>query len=742
MALTRSMTLTRGSVGASQDTKWRTFAQILAVAWLTFDFYDIIMWGYRVGKLEVPRMTSHLRDSWLTQLLGGPEQTNLRLDLTDSQWRGFREGLAQMVPAAVAFILLSHLAKTYGGRARRLEFYALFGAIFVAILHGGGAVCVYAVVLLNYVFTALCPHNILRPASWIFMLFIIFANELSGGYASWRQSLGVDRYFPRAIQPWHHHFKIALLKLLSYNLELASLPLKLRRESSARGFDFRTYVGYVLYAPLYVAGPTMRFDKFLESMNEAPGAQWSRSRRGGVVRYTLRFILLLGFFDVWNHYFPLPNAMEAVIRGRFQVGTAWAGVCFGIMSLYFLYMKFMCIWRFFRAWALLDGVEAPENMRACIANHSTIGSFWRKWHTSFNEWLLRYMFIPMGGSRKGPMRTALNSAVVFTFVALWHDLNMRMLLWGSAFAIFMVPEILATRVLRPRLLAAAEKKKNGGTALPLLTVLTIAGGALQLGILICANIVGFSVGTSSANLDLLAGWGVLRFFGTLLPLQWLCQMHRAEGLWEGFHWSLNDRVRVMLTACLVTATRWTLEWNRQPALYMHCHPKWHYIPTISALTSEGFPRWVWGSAVAALYLTIYRNRDRFSTRPFSNLTVEIVSCAVILLVSVEQHPVPHYTAVIVCLLAQFYDFRREGKPWRLMMAAGAVMGFVMTLHELFCFPYALDVFGAMEWVLFYTCLYWRSQPSPDVMAKDVHYANMLKSRYQQQPLPMAGYKKM
>ena len=103
----------------------------------------------------------------------------------------------------------------------------------------------------------------------------------------------------------------------------------------------------------------------------------------------------------------------------------------------------MLPWRFFRLWSLADGVDPPENMVRCMANnYSTLG-FWRSWHRSFNLWILRYIYVPLGGSRNALASTLL----VFTFVALWHDLSLRLLTWGWAISLFIVPELLARRLL-------------------------------------------------------------------------------------------------------------------------------------------------------------------------------------------------------------------------------------------------------------------------------------------------------
>lgn len=94
-------------------------------------------------------------------------------------------------------------------------------------------------------------------------------------------------------------------------------------------------------------------------------------------------------------------------------------------------------------------------------NYSTMG-FWRSWHRSYNLWIIRsvnplwkaffsnrslcirrYIFIPLGGSK----HYILNTLLVFSFVALWHDLTFTLLAWGWLVSLFIVPELLATYLL-------------------------------------------------------------------------------------------------------------------------------------------------------------------------------------------------------------------------------------------------------------------------------------------------------
>lgn len=82
-------------------------------------------------------------------------------------------------------------------------------------------------------------------------------------------------------------------------------------------------------------------------------------------------------------------------------------------------------------------------MIRCVANnYSTLG-FWRSWHRSYNLWVVRYIYIPLGGSKN----MVLSTVLVFTFVALWHDLSAKLLAWGWLVSLFILPEIVARKVV-------------------------------------------------------------------------------------------------------------------------------------------------------------------------------------------------------------------------------------------------------------------------------------------------------
>ncbi|KAJ4836646.1 hypothetical protein Tsubulata_036533 [Turnera subulata] len=114
------------------------------------------------------------------------------------------------------------------------------------------------------------------------------------------------------------------------------------------------------------------------------------------------------------------------------------GLLFAAQVLNFMWLKFLLIWRYFRLWSLICGIEAPENMPKCINNCYNLEGFWKNWHASYNKWLVSSIktFVAI-------WRKLLNVWVIFTFVAIWHDLEWKLLSWAWLTCLFFIPEMVA-----------------------------------------------------------------------------------------------------------------------------------------------------------------------------------------------------------------------------------------------------------------------------------------------------------
>ena len=160
----------------------------------------------------------------------------------------------------------------------------------------------------------------------------------------------------------------------------------------------------------------------------------------------------------------------------------------GYWVLQFMWLKFTVIWRFFRLWALAAGVVPPENMTRCINNNYDVEGFWKGWHSSYNAWLVRYLYVPLGGARA----RAANVWVVFSFVALWHDPDPRLLGWGWLMALGVAPEMgVKWAASRPRV----QRWRDTAAFRQARAVLAAA----NITLLMAANLVGFVIGVDGAR---------------------------------------------------------------------------------------------------------------------------------------------------------------------------------------------------------------------------------------------------
>jgi alginate O-acetyltransferase complex protein AlgI len=93
---------------------------------------------------------------------------------------------------------------------------------------------------------------------------------------------------------------------------------------------------------------------------------------------------------------------------------------------------------------LMFGFVFPKNFDSPYRSAS-ITEFWRRWHISLSTWLREYLYIPLGGNRKGPARTAVNLAIVMLLGGLWHGASWNFVVWGGLHGLLLGSERLLGR---------------------------------------------------------------------------------------------------------------------------------------------------------------------------------------------------------------------------------------------------------------------------------------------------------
>jgi len=118
------------------------------------------------------------------------------------------------------------------------------------------------------------------------------------------------------------------------------------------------------------------------------------------------------------------------------MGVAWLGIICYALQIYFDFSGYSCMAIGLGA---MFGFTFRENFNHPYISTS-VQDFWRRWHISLSSWFKEYVYIPLGGNRKGKARTYLNLLIIFTLTGIWHGANWTFLVWGLFYGFFLVIE--------------------------------------------------------------------------------------------------------------------------------------------------------------------------------------------------------------------------------------------------------------------------------------------------------------
>lgn len=185
--------------------------------------------------------------------------------------------------------------------------------------------------------------------------------------------------------------------------------------------NFFSVLLYISFFPQLIAGPIVRYEDIAKQINER---EFNIDR---VSRGILRFIFGL------SKKVLIANQMGFIADKVFsfapdQIGTAaaWTGAVCYTLQIFFDFSGYsdMAI-----GLGTVFGFDFKENFNYPFIAGS-IQEFWRRWHISLSTWFKEYVYIPLGGNRKGKVRTTLNKLLVFFLTGLWHGANFTFIVWG------------------------------------------------------------------------------------------------------------------------------------------------------------------------------------------------------------------------------------------------------------------------------------------------------------------------
>ncbi len=277
---------------------------------------------------------------------------------------------------------------------------------------------------------------------WL-MLFSTVVDYVNGGLAGYfmnRQRRGIAKIFVglsvvinlSLLALFKYAGKYALpIGISFYTFQSMSYTIDVYRGKAKAEKNPINFGAYISLFPQLIAGPIVRYSDIAKQLRQRT-VQMERIRYGIV-----RFACGLGKKVLIANQ---AGEIFAAVTGYHASGMTTLSAWFGILAFMFqIYFDFSGYSDMAIGLMAIFGFEIPENFDHPYESKS-ITEFWRRWHISLGSWFKEYVYIPLGGSKKGMGRTFFNIFVVWFLTGLWHGASVNFVLWGLYFCFFLIME--------------------------------------------------------------------------------------------------------------------------------------------------------------------------------------------------------------------------------------------------------------------------------------------------------------
>lgn len=206
-----------------------------------------------------------------------------------------------------------------------------------------------------------------------------------------------------------------------YVLQSIGYVIDVYRDEIKPQRNFLKYALFVSFFPQLVAGPIERASNLMEQLQNPNRLKWDDFRRGIL-------LILYGLFCK----IVIADRIAIIVKTVYATPDTYSGLCIVYAAILFsfqIYCDFYGYSTIARGSAMLLGITLVDNFNAPYFSKS-IKEFWRRWHISLSTWFRDYLYIPIGGNRKGHIRKNINLLFVFCVSGIWHGASMSFVIWG------------------------------------------------------------------------------------------------------------------------------------------------------------------------------------------------------------------------------------------------------------------------------------------------------------------------
>lgn len=313
-----------------------------------------------------------------------------------------------------------------------LVFYAYGEPVYVLVM--------IASVLFNYMF-GLFVSKRYKHRKFILILAIVFNlgalavfKYLGFFVSSLNEFVGLSIPVPKIELP---------IGISFFTFQALSYVIDVYREDVTPQKNLGKVMLYISFFPQLIAGPIIKYhdiEKQIDNRQQSIDLVANGFRRF-IVGLSKKVLIA-------NTMATVVDSVYSTSQGEVNILTAWVGAIGYIMQIYFDFSGYsdMAI-----GLGKMFGFEFKENFNYPYVSTS-VKEFWRRWHISLSTWFKEYLYIPLGGNRKGKARTCLNKIIVFFCTGLWHGANWTFVIWGLYHGIFLLIESYIPKIKIPKFL--------------------------------------------------------------------------------------------------------------------------------------------------------------------------------------------------------------------------------------------------------------------------------------------------
>lgn len=224
-----------------------------------------------------------------------------------------------------------------------------------------------------------------------------------------------------------------------FTFQALSYTVDVYRDEVYAEKNFFRYALYVSFFPQLVAGPIERSKSLLRQLANPIPVNFEKARDG--------FLLML-----WGYFLKivLADRIAIIVDTVYDSWWEYSGWYYIVATVFFsiqIYCDFAGYSTIARGAAEILGITLMENFDAPYISKN-VSEFWRRWHISLTSWFRDYLYIPLGGNKKGRLRKYINCMVVFLASGLWHGASIHFIVWGGINGLYQILGDLMSSIRR------------------------------------------------------------------------------------------------------------------------------------------------------------------------------------------------------------------------------------------------------------------------------------------------------